>query len=232
MSFIEVWRRADSREPVRTQKALLDFFWDNWLSNEEQLDAAYRDIDGAKEQFGDSLYKLGSIDVLRVISPDSGDILYYCRNRTPCTRAIRDEIERNKEHPTMASAKISEKVSGFLYGFLAPKEGEIVFKTNSPPEDGAKLGRGAECGNVSTTRDHKTKIDRLFSTIEAAGLGRWSREGVSLENSVRACTFLELLLRWMDSVRLGNKIWFYRPVQAKLAGHSGLFRSGAAKAKK
>jgi hypothetical protein len=226
--FVAAWRHSGAREPARTKDALLNYFWDNWLTNEEQLDAAYRDIDGAKEQFGDSLYRLGTIDVLRVINYDSGDILYYCRNRTPCTRAIRDEIERDKDHPTMASAKISERVTGFLYGFLAPKEGKIVFKTNNPPEGDSKLGRGSECGNVSTTRDHIKKIESLFDAINATGnLGRWSREGIVLENSVRTCTFMEFLLRWMNAVRVNGKMWFYRPVQAKLAGHAGLFRSGA-----
>lgn len=227
VSFTQVWRKAGAREPLRTRIALLDFIWDNWLTNEEQLDAAYRDLDGAKEQFGNSLYKLGSIDVLRVISPITGEILYYCRDRRPCTRAIKDEIERNREHPTAAAARIQESTTGFIYGFLAPKEGTMVFKTNKPPKSDEKLGRGSECGNVSTTRDHRNKIDSIFAAIEARGLGRWSREEVNLENSVRACTFLELLLRWVDSVRLDGKMWFYRPVQARQAGHKGLFRGAA-----
>lgn len=225
VDFIKAWRRSGAREPVKTRNSLLNYFWDNWLTIQEQVDAVYKNLDGATERFGDSLYKLGAIDVLRVLSPINGEIEYYCRDRRPCTRAIRDEIERNKTHPTFASSIISESSTGFLYGFLAPKESVFVFKTNSPPKTGEKLGRGSECGIVSTTRDHKNKIDRLFAAIESADLGHWSKDSVNLENSVRACTFLELTLRWMNEIRLNRKIWFYRPVQAKQGGHKGLFRS-------
>ncbi|NDG27890.1 MAG: hypothetical protein EB120_12040 [Proteobacteria bacterium] len=200
----------------------MDYFWDNWLTKEEQLDAVYRNIEGAKQHMGASIYKYDTLDVLRVVNPEDGQILYYCRDRTPCVRSIRDDVIRNTMD--LPENKISEHHSGFLYGFLAPKDGMMVFKTNTPPKEGEKLGRGSECGNVSTTRDHLKKIDTLIRQIAEKRGGNWSRAGLLLENSVRVCTFLELLLRWMNGVGIDGKAWFYRPVQANIAGHKGFFR--------
>jgi hypothetical protein len=37
---------------------------------------------------------------------------------------------------------------------------------------------------------------------------------------------IELILRYMDVVRLQDKRWFYRPVEAYFAGHKGSVRPG------
>ena len=221
VAFVKAWRNSGGRAAEKTESILLDFFWDNWLTKEEQLDAVYKDLGGARERMGSSIYRYDTLDVLRVINPENGQILYYCRDRTPCVRSIRDDIVRSTAD--LPENKITERHTGFLYGFLAPKDGALVFKTNQPPKDGEKLGRGSECGNVSTTRDHLKKIDSLIREITEKRGGNWSRAGILLENSVRACTLLELLLRWMNAVELGGKRWFYRAVQANIAGHKGFF---------
>ena len=231
VDFVKRWRASGARDPELTEEIILNFFWDNWLIYQEQLDAVYRNLPGATDQMGASIYKFGTLDVLRVLNPNDGEILYYCRDRKPCVRSIRDDILRDKTHPSMEISKVSQEGSGFYYGFLAPKSGSLVFKTNTPPKEGQKRGMvGAECGNVSTTREHIKKIDTLFAEIREHHAGIWSRSGANLQNATRVCTFLELLLRWMNRQRLGGKIWFYRPVQAALAGHKGLFRESAAKA--
>jgi hypothetical protein len=44
---------------------------------------------------------------------------------------------------------------------------------------------------------------------------------MKVENAMRTCTLMELVLRYMDVKRIGEKRWFYRPVAAFYAGHIG-----------
>ena len=44
---------------------------------------------------------------------------------------------------------------------------------------------------------------------------------MKVENAMRTCTIMELVLRYMDVKRIGEKRWFYRPVAAFYAGHIG-----------
>ena len=45
-----------------------------------------------------------------------------------------------------------------------------------------------------------------------------------IENSTRACTLLDIVLRYMDALRIQGKRWFFRPVQAFYMGHTSSFR--------
>jgi hypothetical protein len=112
------------------------------------------------------------------------------------------------------------------------ENGDIVFKTAEPPYEGGKVGRGKECGNVSTMTGHITNLVEIGDILKAAGktdfdLNRGIIVGTrKIKNSTRACTLMNLLIRFLDAERLQGKRWFFRAVQALYIGHKGSFRPG------
>jgi hypothetical protein len=48
-----------------------------------------------------------------------------------------------------------------------------------------------------------------------------------VRNSIRACTLMEIVLRFMEAERIQQKHWFIRPLQAFYAGHKGTFEKKA-----
>ena len=90
------------------------------------------------------------------------------------------------------------------------------------------------CGVKSKMLDKYTKLLRLGKLLRR--LGKPDIELTSeilksgdraIENAVRACTLLELVLRSMDIDKIQNERWFYRPVTAVLLGHGGYFKKGS-----
>jgi hypothetical protein len=126
---------------------------------------------------------------------------------------------------------LDNSTSGNPYGFLVPKNGDVVFKTAEPPPKGGKVGRGKECGNVSTMTGHIANLIQLGDILKAAGksdfeLNRAIVLGTrKIKNSTRACTLMNLIIRFLDADKIQNKRWFFRPVQAFYTGHKGLFRA-------
>ena len=43
----------------------------------------------------------------------------------------------------------------------------------------------------------------------------------SIKGSVRICTLMNILLRFMDAERMNDKRWFFRSVEAYYTGHKG-----------
>ena len=46
----------------------------------------------------------------------------------------------------------------------------------------------------------------------------------SIKGSIRICTLMNLLLRFMDAERMEGKRWFFRSVEAYYTGHKGSFK--------
>ena len=101
----------------------------------------------------------------------------------------------------------------------------MVFKTNEPVATaGTKPGRGAECAIVSNMTEHLKKLYTLGEILERAGMTDFQLNNVALlgthkvVHANRACCLLELVLRYMDKLVLGEKQWFYRPVASYYTG--------------
>jgi hypothetical protein len=49
-----------------------------------------------------------------------------------------------------------------------------------------------------------------------------------VRNSVRACTLLNLILRFLEQIQLEDRHWFLRPIRAYYTGHSpaGVIKKG------
>jgi hypothetical protein len=165
------------------------------------------------------------------MNPKNGEIEFMCEGGEPCVKAIIDDIKRDKTN-AIRSFNINKSTTGKIYGFIVPKNGDVVFKTAEPPEEAGKIGRGKECGNVSTMTGHITNLVEIGDILKASNksdfdLNRGIIVGTrKIKNSTRACTLMNLLIRFLDADKIQGKRWFFRPVQALYTGHKGLFRPG------
>ena len=205
------------------RKCLLFYFWDEWLTLEEQKFLVYSDID-VTECIKENQYSVGRVTATTFMNSKNGEIEFICDSK-PCVKAIVDSIKRDME-----VFKVNMKTTGNIYGFIVPKNGNIVFKTAEPPLMGEKIGRGKECGNVSTMTGHIANLVELGDILKSNGktdfdLNRGIIATRKIKNSTRACTLMNLLFRLLDLYRINNKRWFFRPVEAFYIGHKGIFKS-------
>jgi hypothetical protein len=111
------------------QKILLQFFWDNWFTLEEQKELAFSD-ETANQMIADETYtKLGSTTIRRFFNPDDGELVFLCGKDTPCSKAALDYMMKDAEDK--AKYSITRSKTGEQYGFLSTdSKHRIVFKTN------------------------------------------------------------------------------------------------------
>jgi hypothetical protein len=165
------------------------------------------------------------------MNPKNGEIELMCEGGEPCSRAIMDEIKRDKEGDILQNFKVNKQSSGSTYGFITPKNGNLVFKYADPPEEGGKLERGKECAIVSTMTGHILDLKKLGDILKTYDRTDFDLNDAALrgsrkiKNATRACTLMNLILRYMDADKLRSKKWFFRPVFAKYIGYKGFFRA-------
>jgi hypothetical protein len=213
------------------RKAVITYFWDEWLTLDEQKYLIYSSQLNVLECILDQQYRIGRLLVNRMVDPKSGALLYLCEKGTECIKAIVDEVIRD-EREALKRFPVNVETTGSIYGIIVPKNGEFVFKTDKPPEVGGKLGRGKECRNVTTMTGHLSKLIQIGDILKQNGktdfqLNRTVLLGLrKITNSTRACTLLDLCLRFVNEERLEKKKWFFRPVESYYIGYKGLFRPG------
>jgi hypothetical protein len=129
--------------------------------------------------------------------------------------------------PTIFNTQLNPITTGIIYGFLTYKKNAFVFKTNSPPEPGVKLGPGKECENDTNTSTHKKKIYEIMTYLEPVlktNMGFAENQqtlGKQIVNPSQTCTLMELLLRFMDEIKVDGKRWFFRFIESFVLGHKG-----------
>jgi hypothetical protein len=213
------------------RRALLLYFWDQWLTLDEQIFIVYNTGLNVLECIKENQYSLGRILVNRFIDAKTGEIQFMCEGGKTCIKSVIDDIKRDSSEPLRVFS-LNNKTTGEPYGFVVPKNGDIVFKTAEPPFEGNKVGRGKECGNVSTMTGHIANLVQMGDILKDAGKSDFDlNRGIILstrkiKNSTRACTLIELLLRYLDADKIKGKRWFFRPIQAFYTGHKGTFRPG------
>jgi hypothetical protein len=222
------------------RRTLLLYFWDEWLTMEEQFHLAFSSPHShhpsVQECLHEGSYFLGRLLIRRFYQPIQHSVFYACEEGTECTRSIQDAIAKDTTDP-LHRVVISPQTMGSLYGFLITKNGELVFKTNRPRPDGG-VDMGQECGNVSSKTAHIEKLIELGIALVQEGKGDFDlNRAVLLADTVRAvrgpiriCTLMNLILRLMNELRIRGKKWFLRPLSAFSAGHPGFFRKGKKKA--
>ena len=229
--FHTSFQKSSPKNPESFRKAVLFYFWDEWITLEEKIFLVYNTGLNVLECISENQYSLGKILVNRFMDSKTREVQYLCEGGIMCLKSIVDEIKRDKTEK-MKTFSINTKTTGEPYGFIVPKNGDIVFKTAEPPNEGGKIGRGKECGNVSTMTGHITNLVEIGDILKAAGktdfdLSRGIILGTrKIKNSTRACTLLDILIRYLDADNIQAKRWFFRPVQAFYTGHKGTFRPG------
>jgi hypothetical protein len=229
--FHTSFQKSSAKNPEAFRKAVLFYFWDEWLTLEEQTFLVYNTNLNVLECIRENQYSLGRILINRFMDPKTGEIQYLCEGGKVCQKSIIDDIKRDKSEQIKAF-NVNTKTTGEPYGFIVPKNGDVVFKTAEPPTDGGKIGRGKECGNVSTMTGHIANLVQIGDILKAAGktdfdLNRGVILGLrKIKNSTRACTLMDILIRYLDADNIKAKRWFFRPVQAFYTGHKGTFRPG------
>ena len=213
------------------RRSLLFYFWDEWLTLSEQRKLVMT-TPSVLECIRNDQYQFGKTLVNRYLDPKSGAIIFECENGKDCVPSFVHEINRDTKEP-MRVFKVDRNTTGERYGFMAPKYGDIVFKTAEAPMPGDGIPRGKECANVSNTKGHLAILMSLGSILEKHNktdfqLNRDNLIGSDeIRNSNRLCTLMDLILRFMDEEQIDKKKWFFRPVVSFYTGHKGLFRAGS-----
>jgi hypothetical protein len=224
------FQKSSSKNPEAFRKVLLFFFWDEWLTFQEQTFLVYSTSLNVLECIRENQYLLGKILVNRFIDPKRNEIQFICEGGQICLKSVVDEIKRDSSEP-LRTFVVNNKTTGGPYGFIVPKNGDVVFKTADPPYEGSKVNRGKECGNVSTMTGHISNLVEIGDILKAVGKSDFDlNRGIILgtrkiKNSTRACTLINLLIRYLDADMLNGKRWFFRPVQTYYTGHKGTFRT-------
>jgi hypothetical protein len=192
--------------------ALLHYFWDEWLTTEEQKYLMFQSGLNVEECIRDSQYRLGKILVTRFVNPatEKGTMEYFCEGASTCSDAIVRAVTEVENIP------FSKREVGALFGFLAPKNGRFVFKTDDIKEN--KPIRGQECANSSNMPPKIKTLLMLGSVLREAGKGDFdlSENGFTarpFRAPGRACTLMDLVLRFLHVSEIQKKQWFFRPVK-------------------
>ena len=226
--------RSTNKKSSAFIHAICEFFIDNLFDVDQKRNILYGKETDISYLLDDSKYEYEDIKIYRFIDSKTGKMMYICDGNKECARSFVDFIERDE--PGIDAGKktqIKQINTGGLYGFIVPKMDGMVFKTNEPPLEGKKLGVGAECGNVSTMGKHIPKLETLGIILERNGYTNFDLTEVKLKisprkiiNAARACTLMELMLRYMDMSSINGKRWFYREVSSYYKGHKGRFVAG------
>ena len=227
--FHTSFKASTQKNPESFRKTVLFYLWDEWLTLEEQKYLVYSSEINVQECVRDHQYSIGRILVNRFMDPKTGQLQYLCEDGTVCAQSIIDQVIRNKDEP-IKSFPMNVNTTGSICGIIVPKDSEMVFKTDKPPEVGGKIGKGKECGNVSGTASHVTYLVQIGVILEQYGktdfqLNRDMLKGPrKIANSPRTCTLLDLCLRFLDIEQIGRKRWFFRSIEAYYIGYKGSFR--------
>jgi hypothetical protein len=230
--FHTSFHASSEQNPESFRKAILTYFWDEWLTLEEQKHLIYSSQLNVLECIRDQQYNIGRILVNRLVDPKTGTLLYLCENGNICIKSIMDEVIRD-EREAIKRFPVYVETTGSIYGIVVPKNGEFVFKTDTPPEEGGKLGRGKECSNVTGMTGHISKLVQVGDVLKRNGKTDFQLNRPVLQTSerkiagsIRACTLLDLCLRFVNEEQLERKKWFFRPVESYYIGYKGSFRPG------
>ena len=236
------------KDPNAFRKAILMYLWDEWVNIEEQKWIIYESDNDVRELIAINQYEFDKSTIInRFINPMTGDIQYVCDNKNKCVcpnkalcnckkymqcDAGYERIIENATDEPIRKFKINTRTTGELYGFIVPKNGLFVMKHDNPSTTAMTKFRGLECANRSEMsgrhvanlimlgdilrRNNKCNFELVHEVIVLSDR--------KIQNSRRACTIVDLVLRYMDELHINNKRWFFRAIEANYIGYKGIFR--------
>jgi hypothetical protein len=203
------------------KKVALQYFWDEWLDTDIQIKLLQ---EGIVDPNNEQLVQSGNIKAIRTINPKSGTLNFICENGEPCSRIIVDAFKKMADSIKSRSADSIQ--TGKIYGFIVPKKGKMVFKTQSPHGSGGVPDIGEECA-IITSKSHfidrynllRRELDIAVSKETYLDKNKLDASITSLENATQRCIYLDFILRYYDEIRLHGKRWFFRPIAAYMSKH-------------
>jgi hypothetical protein len=224
--FHSSFHGSTPKNPESLRKALLFYFWDEWMTMDEQTFLVRSTGLNLHELIRENQYPFGKMIVNRFLDPKTGAVYFTCEEGKECMKSVVEQIQRSTTDP-LRQLQVNKKTSGMLYGYNVPKDGHMVFKTNKSPEVNGKIGRGSECMIVSNVKDHVSNLISIGEILltHVHSDFNLTRELLvtekSIKGSIRICTLMNILLRFMDAERINDKRWFFRSVEAYYTGHKG-----------
>jgi hypothetical protein len=196
------------------------------------------------------LFRAGTMRAYRVYNPDTMGVEYYCYSMaaaaagggpatfTPCDSKVAAIVERELNKPPVDPMKST----GPLFGFLAAKKTDVVFKTLDKTQPIKPSSVGAECGNTSNLSVHHPRVRILHQVGRDSDLApfmlpdsdeTWVAEGADARKRAGRpehmkdithqplCMYMEFLCRILDARRVADKRWFLTAAAAASAGLKG-----------
>jgi hypothetical protein len=242
---VMAWFYTQLRETEEYRTILADIIeesiWDEFLTPQQQMllmenwKSSKTAMTRNQHIYVENFLKKDSLEGFRYVDIATGRLEFNCGSRE-CNPS---EIERLSTNPpnTLADLpRLTRKTTGSRYGFIMPSAKALgyIFKTAEPPAEGSKvLEKGQECANNSKTTQHKEKIEALGEVLEEA-IGtnfNLTMDGITIENAVRICYLMSLVLRWMDKKNIHGKRWMYRNVATHLIGYGTVEKKAKPKKK-
>lgn len=202
-----------------------EYIWDEFLNYKTQKDLYFSEDEKAKAAAPRStVWELEGVNYIRLYDGEKGEIETFADGEV-ASKAVLEILEESADRDPIRSRPIRPASTGSQYGFIVKKKQDMIFKIAIPPLPGKKVERGARCSidsNISYQIGKLVELGAILSAMKVPTLGLDEHTLTKVrpfKNSTRACTLLDLVLRWMDLRRIGGKRWFYRPLEAALLGH-------------
>jgi hypothetical protein len=227
--IIHLMKLVSEKEQFR--QVALEYLWDSWINQSEQVRLLRENSVPVRGISPEQVVISGGIRAIRIVNPTTNTIDYICEDGSACAPRISAAFERLEVGEDSVKGSVAnDVVAGQLYGFIVPKYGLLVFKTVEPGAVGSKPDRGQECQITTIKSFYLTKLVLLGNILRSAGLPdlRLTKAQIDNDNIITSvsagCAVLQLVLRYMDRIRLGGKVWFYRPVASFYSKQYALVR--------
>lgn len=216
--------KADARHRDLLADAFLGLVWDEILRPKEQIELLQDET--AKKIATEQTIKKGAREAFRFVDGHTGELRYVCGDKA-CDVAVARLYDTDTTDP-LNSLQANTGTTGSIYGFLVPnlKSGYLTFKTtDKPAAPGKVVPKGGECEIVTQIAFHFTALVKLGDILAASGLPRFGltldefKGARKFQNSSRACSLLNIILRWMNLARVNGRLWFFRPIAAYKSKH-------------
>jgi len=218
------------------------WFYEKLTTYEERISLCERAIATKEEPLFSTLKPdlmiSSTVVAYRVYNPATNSVETRCASAeggfSPCSSKIAELIaSRLGPGPLAIPGSV-----GSILGFLALKEGGLVFKTLDTTKKLTASTVGAECGNTSQLKEHHPRVAALhaaaaadprlgplmlpdsvesFEPIKAGAKVRMSTTGPEHMRDIThqpLCLYMEFLTRILDAVRLGGLRWYLSPIEA------------------
>jgi len=219
------------------RQIVLEYIWDEWLDIKTQHSYCLSPDETITAVAKEIILSSGGTVAHRFINPETNILQILCKDG-PCSSGVKDAFSKIADPVKARSADVNH--TGSIYGFIVPKRGSMVFKSHVPHKVGEIEDRGTVKGGqeciIVTSKEYMLKLITVGKVLSDAGKHNldFDKEHLSapaeINNSTRGCTLLNLVLRYIDSLGLENKRWFFRPLAAYYSGHRGIISQEARKA--